>query len=123
MALLRDKSRAGAGSTDKTAQALYIRKPFIILSGSTEGHVLVDPDTQYWLQHNVLDGAAAATTVPVYVGIAESITASDAAGDNKFALLPDHPVFVGPGLSAFYVKSASNVSVSVLPTERARGQH
>lgn len=124
MATAIDKSPDGAGSTVQDTVEAYIRKPFTILAGSTEADILLATDLQYWLQHNVLDGSAAASTAPVFIGTSATITATDAAGDNKFVLLPDHPIPVGPGISRLYYKTAAaNVSISILPSEHARGMY
>ncbi len=125
MATAINKSAAGAGvgASQDTIEA-HIRKPFTVIAGSTEADVILAPDLQYWIQHNVLDGSAAASTAPVFIGTSATITATDAAGDNKLVLLPDHPQLIGPGISRIYYKTASaNVSMSFNPSPRWMGSH
>lgn len=124
MATAINKSKAGAaaGSTDDQKEA-YIRKPFTIIASSTEADIILETDLQYWLQHNVVDASLSANTEIVYFSTASNVVATSAAGDGKFLLLPDHPVPIGPGINRVYYKTASgSVSVSILPTEHARGQ-
>jgi len=82
----------------------------VALNGTTEVTVTLDPKFAYQVRHTGDDAAGnddAQSELTAYLSYASGVTVSLAEEDDKYPLISDQSVEIGPGITTLYIDAAS----------------
>ena len=91
----------------------------VVVATTSDASISLDSRSAYLVQHNGLNASGSASTGVVYLSGSSTVTATAAEGSDKFILLSQTAILVGPGLSTLGFKTASGeVTISLSATRR-----
>ena len=83
----------------------------VALNGSTEVTVTLDERFSYQVRHTGIDAGSvddANSALTAYLSWASGVTVSMAEEDDKYPLMNETSVEIGPGISTLYIDAAAN---------------
>ena len=80
----------------------------VALNATTEVTVTLDPTYAYQVRHTGIDAAGvddAASAIWAFLSFASGVTATQAEEDDKYVLMNEQSVEIGPGITTLYIDS------------------
>ena len=91
----------------------------VVTATTADASIALDSRSAYLVQHNGLNSSGSASTGVAYLSGSSTVEATAGDNPNKFILLSQTAILVGPGLARLGFKTASGeVTISLSATRR-----